>query len=209
MSEEDVSDFFAQLGERLATVPAPEFTHLQNSGADFVRRRLYLDEIGPETGMWFQQALDLLNASSAEPIRVYLNSPGGDVTAMFTIHDAIQCSASPVHVLASGQVCSAAVLILACAHRRIVTESTCLMSHAGSMAAEDADYKVRKARRQWEDWSQSYWCDLMARYTPRDSKSWKRVTDKEAELWLLGGASIVAAGLADAVAPAAKHDRTG
>lgn len=209
MSEEaDVSEFFAQLGERLATVPAPEFVHLQNSGADFARRRLYLDEIGPETGLWFQQALDLLG-SSTEPIRVYLNSPGGDVTAMFAIHDAIQTSVAPVHVYASGQVCSAAVLILACAHRRIVTESTCLMSHAGSLAAEDADYKVRKARRQWEDWSQSYWCELMARYTQRSPKEWKRDTEKEAELWLLGGAAIVAAGLADAVAERRPHVRGG
>ncbi len=202
MSEEaDVSDFFERLDQRLATVPAPELTHIQNGGADLGRRRLYLDEIGPETGMWFQQALDLLCARSSDPISLYLNSPGGDVTAMFAIHDAIQTSAAPVHALASGQVCSAAVLILACAHRRIVTESACLMSHAGSMGADEADYKARKARRQWEDWSQSYWCELMARYTPRDAKSWKRVTDKEAELWLLGGAAIVAAGLADAVAP--------
>lgn len=202
MSEEqEVEDFFGDLANKLALVPAPELVHIESQGVDVKRRRIYLGEIAPETGMWFQQVVDLLNSHDTKtPIDLYLNSPGGDVTAMFAIHDAIRTSPARVHAFASGQVCSAAVLILACCKHRVVTESTCLMSHAGSMGADEADYKARKARRQWEDWSQSYWCELMARYTPRDAKSWKRVTDKEAELWLLGGSAIVAAGLADAVA---------
>ncbi len=186
-------------------LPAPEFAHVNEMSIDVVRRRLYVSEIGVDDGEWMVKALSYLNALSlGNPIELYLNTPGGDVTGMFAIHDAIRMSKSPVHCYAFGEVVSAGVLILACCHKRYVSESCVLMSHEPKVGGgEDEDglgLRAAKDRRKWEDWIHTHWCDLMARYTPdKDAKWWKRVTERGGEYWLLGGEAIVAEGLADAV----------
>lgn len=207
MSEEAtlLTLFIEGLGERLSLLPAPEIRIVANEGVDMNRRRIYVGEITDAMGTWFQQVLDIMNARSEAPITLCLNSPGGDVTSMYAIHDAIRTSRAPVRVIASGQVASAAVLILACgaAGSRLVMESTVLMSHEPTVGGDDdgSPMRVAKSRRKWEDWQATYWCELMARYTPgKDAKWWAKTTERQAEYWLLGGAAIVREGLADAVA---------
>lgn len=183
--------------------PVRELAYILDQGVDPRRRVLHLDEIDESTGGWVSQVLAHLNSLSSAPIRIFLNTPGGDVTSMFAIHDAIRTSHAQVHVIGTGQVCSAGVLILACGHKRFVTESCCLMSHEPTIGAPDEGLGLRatKSRRKWEDWSQAWWCELMARYTPRDKDArwWAKTTERQAEYWLLGGRAIVEAGLADYV----------
>ena len=97
-----------------------------------------------------------------------------------------------------GEVCSAGVLILACAPNRLVTESCVLISHSGRGEVEGT-HEDMKARIKYYDWSELHWADLMARYTPEDASWWKLKTKRESERWYFGGPAIVAAGLADSV----------
>jgi ATP-dependent protease ClpP protease subunit len=191
-----MSLFFDEDEEPIKLIPAPHLSHILNLSVDWKARQIYLDgEIEESTGSWLWTVLDQLGG---EPVRIHLNTPGGDVVAMFAIHDAIRHHGA-VTVLAYGQVCSAGVLILACAHDRAVTSSTILMSHESTSSQGELGYRAAKDRRKVDDWFHEYWFELMAKYTPQDEKWWKQTTERKAEYWLLGGKAIVAAGIADRV----------
>ena len=176
--------------------PAPLISHVLNLSVDWERRIVYLDgPIEEHTGPWFWLILDHLGPG---PVSVHLNTPGGEEVAMFAIHDAIRRHGE-VKVVAYGQVCSAGVLLLACAAIRVVTPSTILMSHESTTSQGELGYRAAKDRRKVDDWFHEYWCELMGRYTPNDAKWWKSTTEKKAEFWLLGGEAIVEAGIADRV----------
>jgi ATP-dependent protease ClpP protease subunit len=180
--------------DEIKLIPAPEIAHVLSLGIDWKKRIIHLTgEISPDSGEWFWTAVEQLGKDS---IQVHLNTPGGDVDSMYAIHDAI-VRHGKVTVTAYGQVCSAGVLILACAKRRLVTESTILMSHESSGSSGELGYRASKDRRKVDDWQHVYWATLMARYTPHDEKWWRMKTEKTAEYWLLGGKEIVAEGLAD------------
>lgn len=48
-----------------------------------------------------------------KPIHLYINSPGGDMTAFFAIHDTMQFLRAPVSTMCVGQAASAAAVLLA------------------------------------------------------------------------------------------------
>jgi ATP-dependent Clp protease protease subunit len=58
----------------------------------------------------------LLHLESEQPdtdISLYINSPGGDMTGLFAIHDTMRFIASDVATICVGQACSAAAVLLA------------------------------------------------------------------------------------------------
>jgi len=59
------------------------------------------------------QLLHLESENSESEINLYLNSPGGSVTAMFSIYDTLQFIAAPVATTCVGQAASAAAVLLA------------------------------------------------------------------------------------------------
>lgn len=189
--------------------PAPSITHLHNTFVLPKSREIYLtEEILDETGSWFVRCVRWLEThgefgrSFTDPIRVVLNTPGGDVESMFAIHDAIRSTPCPVQVIGIGNVCSAGVLLLACGDQRLVTENLVLMSHESHGSEEGLGFRASQDRMKFRKWQHNRWCELMARYTSdieKDAGWWKRKTERQAEYWLLGGQAIVDAGLADFV----------
>jgi len=183
-------------------VLAPELQHIFNLRVNPQNGYIYMGEIEEDTDEDLAMALDYFAHSGIQEVTIRLNSPGGDVKSMFAIHDLIRTSPRDICVVGYGEICSAAVLILACAHRRVVMENCCLMSHEPKVTGDEDGLGLRAAkdRRQWEDWILTQWCELMARYTGKEAKWWKDLTEKKkAEYWLLGGKAIVEAGLADEV----------
>jgi ATP-dependent Clp protease protease subunit len=201
--EEDIFGETSEQEKTLKLLPAPELAHVQNLGVDVKNREVYLGEVEDETAEELAITLNYLAGLSGEPIKIWINSPGGDVTGMFAIHDLFRACPALIHTIGYGEIVSAAVLLLTCGHKRFVTESCVLMSHESTVEKDEGGLGLRaaKKRRAWEDWLQTYWCELMARYTPedKDAKWWKRKTENDAEYWLLGGQAIVDAGLADEV----------
>jgi ATP-dependent Clp protease protease subunit len=59
------------------------------------------------------QLLHLESDDSEREINLYINSPGGSVTAMFSIYDTLQFIAAPVATTCVGQAASAAAVLLA------------------------------------------------------------------------------------------------
>jgi ATP-dependent Clp protease protease subunit len=59
------------------------------------------------------QLLHLESESSSKDISLYINSPGGDMNALFGIHDTMQYVAPDVATICVGQAASAAAVLLA------------------------------------------------------------------------------------------------
>ncbi|EJT49003.1 hypothetical protein A1Q2_07950 [Trichosporon asahii var. asahii CBS 8904] len=65
------------------------------------------------SGLITAQLLFLEAEDASRPIRLYINSPGGSVTAGLAIYDTMQYISSPVHTFVLGQAASMGSLLLA------------------------------------------------------------------------------------------------
>lgn len=81
------------------------------------RTILLFGEINMEVAREITKQLLVLDAESNEPIKLYINSPGGHVESGDTIHDMIRYVKSPVKVIGTGWVASAGALIFAAAKK--------------------------------------------------------------------------------------------
>lgn len=73
----------------------------------------------------------VLDAENQEPIKIYINSPGGDVNSGFAIYDMIRFLSSPVILIGMGLVASAASLVLLAvpAERRVGLANSSYLIH--------------------------------------------------------------------------------
>ena len=76
------------------------------------RQILLSGEINKELAQAVNKQLLLLEADGSKPIYVYIDSPGGDVSAGFAIFDMIRFVNAPVVLVGNGLIASAAALIL-------------------------------------------------------------------------------------------------
>lgn len=72
------------------------------------------------------------NAEDRMPIKVMINSNGGDVQVMMTIIKTMKISKTPVYTICFSSAMSAAAEILAAGHKRYALPGTCVMVHSGS-----------------------------------------------------------------------------
>lgn len=66
------------------------------------------------------------------PIKVFIDSPGGDVCALWTTIKAIEISKTPVHTINYCAAYSAAADLLTAGHKRYALPGTSVMVHSGS-----------------------------------------------------------------------------
>jgi len=103
------------------TDPAPTVIHPDSLGLEeFAYRRLFQQrmvflrgEIKDSVADDVAAQLLALDATGEEDITLYVDSPGGDVTGLFAIHDTMQLVSSPVHTRCVGMAASSAAVILA------------------------------------------------------------------------------------------------
>ena len=96
------------------------------------------------------QLLHLEGEDMERPVHLYINSPGGDMTALFGVYDAMQFLGPPVHTVCVGQACSAAAVLLAAgaeAHRSALPNARILIHqpHGGAQGQSvDMEIAVRE-----------------------------------------------------------------
>ena len=77
------------------------------------RTVMLTDEISRESAQRVMSQLLLLDEESAdEPIKLFINSPGGDADAGFAVFDMIRFVHAPVKTVCAGLAASAAVIVL-------------------------------------------------------------------------------------------------
>ena len=67
-----------------------------------------------------------------KPIKVFIDSPGGDVCSLYTTMKAIEISKTPVYTINYCTAYSAAADLLASGHKRYALPGTSVMVHSGS-----------------------------------------------------------------------------
>jgi ATP-dependent Clp protease, protease subunit len=76
------------------------------------------------------QILHLESESPDLEINLYINSPGGSMTAMFAVYDTMQFVRSPIATTCVGQACATAAILLAAGehgHRSVLPHSRVLL----------------------------------------------------------------------------------
>ncbi|GAA4128146.1 ATP-dependent Clp protease proteolytic subunit [Nocardioides fonticola] len=136
------------------------------------------------------------------PISLYLNSPGGSVTAMFAIYDTMRFIRPPVGTTCIGQAASSAALLLAAGEqgRRFVLPRSRVVLHQPSgggrgtlpdLAVQAAE--IVRLRAEMEE--------VLAAHTGQSIERLREDTERDL---ILPARDAVAYGLADAVLEARK-----
>ena len=95
------------------------------------RSLLLSGEINKDSADKLIKDLLVLESESDEPVRIFINSPGGDVDAGFAVYDMVRFVKCPVIMIGMGLVASAASLILLAvpAERRIGLPNSTYLIH--------------------------------------------------------------------------------
>ena len=160
------------------------FTCLIDNHVDLDRRQIYLfGDINDDIVHKIIKAIHLLNSMASDPIFLWVKSPGGDVDSMFALYDCIVNSRSPISTVGTGEVCSAALLILACGHSRAATENCWGMHHQMSFTAEGTersiDTEVSAARLQ-----AILRYKLLAAHSKKKATWWEQKAKDIGDVWM-------------------------
>jgi ATP-dependent Clp protease protease subunit len=138
-----------------------------------------------------------LDSEGQGDISLYLNSPGGDMTALFAIYDAMQFLTSDVATYCLGQAASAAAVLLtagAPGKRHALPNSRVLLHQPhGGIQGQSADMEIHarevlRQRRRMEE--------ILAEHT---GQAYERVHDDLDRDFLLDPAEAAAYGVVDRV----------
>lgn len=143
------------------------------------------------------QLLFLEGEDPDKPVHLYINSPGGDMTAFFAIHDTMQFLKAPVSTLCVGQAASAAAVLLAAGEpgMRFTLPNARVLIHQphGGAQGQSSDIEIQ-VREMVE--MRDRMVDILVTATGRDREQIVRDIDRD---HIVRGADAVAYGLVDDV----------
>jgi len=143
------------------------------------------------------QLLHLASESQESPISLYINSPGGSITAMLAVYDAMQFVATPVETTCVGQAAWTAAVLLAggapgrrwmLPHGRVVLHQP---AGQGRGTVPDLILEAEEIARV-----RSLLEEILAEHTGRTLQQLREDTDRDL---ILAGQQAVDYGIADAV----------
>ncbi|MFH1291620.1 MAG: ATP-dependent Clp endopeptidase proteolytic subunit ClpP [bacterium] len=126
------------------------------------------------------QLLFLENHSPDKDIKLYINSPGGSVTAGLAIYDTIQYIKSDVSTICIGMAASMAAVLLASGakNKRLALPNSEIMIHQvmGGMEGQASDIKIRAERilRIKDRLNQ-----ILVKHTGKEIKEIEKDTDRD------------------------------
>ncbi|KIJ40111.1 hypothetical protein M422DRAFT_32379 [Sphaerobolus stellatus SS14] len=99
-----------------------------------------------DSALTVAQLLFLEAEETSKPIHLYINSPGGSVTAGLAIYDTIQYVSSPIHTYCVGQACSMGSLLLSAGApgKRHALPNSSIMIHqpSGGASGQASDIAI-------------------------------------------------------------------
>jgi ATP-dependent Clp protease protease subunit len=111
------------------------------------------EEVTTESATTIAASLLLLNTQSkTTPIKIYINSPGGLLTGLFTIYDTMNFIDAPVHTICIGEACSAAAVILAAGTKgeRKALPNSEIMIHELSAGAMGKNHDMKRTIERFD-----------------------------------------------------------
>lgn len=117
-----------------------------------LNRYLYINDVTAETGDTLSNYIGFYNDWDEEneipveertPIRIYINSNGGDLIGAFSAIDTIKNSVTPVYTYNLGAAYSAGFFILIAGHKRFGNKHSSYLFHEGSAGSSGDAHKFR------------------------------------------------------------------
>ena len=142
----------------------------------------------------------LIHLESENPdadIAMYINSPGGDMTGLFAIHDTMQYIAPDVATICVGQACSAAAVLLAAGApgKRSALPNARVLIHQPHGGAQGQSIDMELAVREMVEMRERM-VDILVAATGQSRD--KSVADIDRD-YTVRGADAVAYGLVDQI----------
>lgn len=139
------------------------------------------------------------------PVTLIIDSPGGEDIAMFHLYDFMTTCKTPIYTVGTGEVCSAAALILVAGEKghRQATPHCMFMTHKGKagVAGDDDEIEAQAALQALN--SDRYW-KLLQRHTNLKASQWLSKSKHKGELWI-NVDTMLEYGVIDSVIPTAKE----
>ncbi len=156
-------------------------------------------EITADSSMEFVREILYLNLGGSEPIKVLINSPGGEITNGMLMYDVIQKSPAPIQLFCTGTAYSMAAVLLACGkkgNRFILPHGKCMLHEplvpygvgGKSSSVRTISESLLKTKREMEE--------LLAKHTGHTPEEIDETTRTD---HFFTAEEAVAFGLADAV----------
>ena len=130
--------FLAGVPEPVANMQLPD-PNLRDYYRDETDRLFWIDSNVDDSTLYLVKIIMHCNredkgkaVEDRMPIKVMINSGGGDVQVMLTIIKTMKISKTPVYTVCFSSAMSAAAEILAAGHKRYALPGTCVMVHSGS-----------------------------------------------------------------------------
>ena len=165
----------------------------------FQRREIWLTgEITSEVAdAVIAQILHLDAEDPTSEITLYINSPGGSVTAGLSIYDVMQAVSADIHTVCVGTAASMAAVLFAAGDRREILRHGEVMIHdplvsggisGSALTVQDKSNRLMDKRKLL--------CGILAQHTGKSVKQIYKVTAKDT---YFGAEEAVAFGLADSI----------
>lgn len=174
--------YYEQLEARMIWVD----TEVCDSTVEVVKKILYWNLVDDDKD---------IPVTERTPIKVLINSPGGDVYAMLAVADAIMASTTPVYTYDMSLAASAACVILIAGHKRFAMPHAHGMWHAGYAGVDGTIGQIQSATAHL-DGIEKQMMDLFLSRTKIDAKAYRKQKDKD---WYFDAAQMLELGIIDKI----------
>jgi ATP-dependent Clp endopeptidase proteolytic subunit ClpP len=79
--------------------------------------------------LFLLETSDIIENATPKPLKIFINSNGGDVFAAIPLIDAITNCSVPIHTFVEGMAASAASLLSMMGHKRFITKNSFMLIH--------------------------------------------------------------------------------
>ena len=127
---------------------------------DFTDRIIYLaDEIGEQTGTQFMETIRFFNRvdeidgiapEERQPIKIVIDTPGGDLCSTLSIIDVIKLSKTPIWTITTGRGYSGGFFIGICGHKRFGFPNSTYLFHQGACSWSSDAHKFQQQAKFYE-----------------------------------------------------------
>lgn len=108
-----------------------------------------------------------------KPIKVFIDSPGGDICALWTTINAIEISKTPVYTIDYCTAFSAAFDLLSAGHKRFALKGTSGMTHSGSCVYGGTVEQAESMKKHFDKLGKKI-TDYLLEHTKIDPKVFKK-----------------------------------
>lgn len=129
------------------------------------------------------------------PIKVFIDSPGGDVCALWTTMNAIAISKTPVYTINYCTAFSAAADLLASGHKRFALPGTSAMVHSGSCMFGGTMEQAESMKKHFDKLGKKV-TDCFLEHTKIDPKTFKKKAPSD---WYFDENDMLEHGLIDEI----------